>query len=116
MISRLSGPEARRRRRDLAVESHQRGAGFVEADAAKPAAFARPHLGEAADVGQNDMAEFWIAAGRLPVGHQDERRLIAGDLDGAERDAVGHDVMAPRMGDRRAREAIGHAVGRPASG
>ena len=60
------------------------------------------------------MTKLRITSRRLTIGHENERLLIAGDLDRAERDAIRHDVVAPRMCDLRPFEPIGHAVGQRA--
>jgi hypothetical protein len=100
------------RRGDLAFERPQRRARLTNANGREPAAISRTHLGEASDIGPNDVADFRIAARRLAIGHQNQGRPVARDLNGAEGGSVRNDIVAARMVDRWAEKAIGHAVGR----
>ena len=54
----------------------------------------RPHLRQRGKVGADHIGDFGIAAGWLPVGHQHQRRAVAGRLDRAEGHAVRDDVVA----------------------
>ncbi len=71
---------------------------------------AGPQLRQAADIGAGDMAKLGIAAGGRVIGHQHQRLFVPGDLDGAQGNAVGDDIVAPAVSDRRAIQPVGHAV------
>ncbi len=99
------------RLRDLVFAREQGLARRFDVNGDKAAGLARPQLREPADVGACDVTELGIAAGRLMIGHQHQRLAVAADLNGARRNAVGHDVEVIRMGELRPVEPIGHAVG-----
>src|SRR6185437_15056306 len=67
-------------------------------------------LRETADIGRNDGRDLGIAASGIAVGHQHDRRAVAGHLDAAIDGAVGDDVVAVRVLDDGTFEAIAHAV------
>ena len=59
-----------------------------ERDLAKAQRIARLQLCDERQVDARDLADAWIAACRLSVGHEHDRRAPRGELDRAERDAL----------------------------
>src|SRR5450830_1218537 len=60
--------------------------------AAKAELGAWAQLCEPSHIRLDHVGDLWIPAGRLPIGHQHEWLAVARHLDGAERDAIRHDV------------------------
>ncbi|CRL45308.1 hypothetical protein SGGMMB4_02924 [Sodalis glossinidius str. 'morsitans'] len=58
----------------------------------------------------NDGGDFRVAAGGLTVIHGDNRLSVAGYLDTAAGNGVGHNIETLQVGHRRSAQAIAHPV------
>ena len=68
-------------------------------------------LDEAPQIGPDDNRDLRITTSRSPIGEKHQRLAAAGNLNGAESDAVGNNVGPARMRQRRAIQPISHAIG-----
>ena len=76
----------------------------------EPERSSRPRLGQPAEIGTNDGGNLRITAGRLTIGHQNDRTAVSRHLDRTHGDPVGDDVVAACVRQSGSVEKIRHAI------
>src|SRR5579871_2515330 len=94
-----------------AVASARRAATLFDRDDLEAELHPGAGLRQPPEVGTDHGCDLRIAAGRLAIGHQNDRAAVARHLDRPHGNTVGDDVVAADMGERRTVDEEGHAVG-----
>ncbi len=101
---------SRARLRQLPLVFEERLLRLLQRDAAKAQPVAGLELRDERQVEARHLANSRIPAGRLPVGHENDRRAARWQLNRAERDAFGQQLDGALKRERHAVESIAHAV------